>query len=94
MANTAGKSFKRWDTTVGATFSEADPPRNPKVTSIVIAAGATGGTTTLNVGGVAFLSYAVPASSVQVINFGDGVNLPDLTLAALGTNVTVTVIYE
>jgi len=89
MANVNGSGFVRWDTTVGATM----PARTPKVTQIRMEAGATGGTTTLTVGGATFFSWPIPADSLVTLDYPAGQYMPGLTCSALGTNVIVTVQY-
>lgn len=93
MANISGSNFKRWDTVTGASFSEANTPRNPRVKQIRIEAPTTGGTVTLTVGGATWFTGVIPGGSFFDWSFGDGVYLSGLTATALGSDCIVTVTY-
>jgi len=93
MANVNGSGYKRWDTTVNAAFDGTNGPRNPKVTSIRFESQATGGLTTLQVGGLTYFSWPIPADAILTLDFPSGQHMPGLALTALGTNVIVTVNY-
>ena len=65
------------------------------VNSIIIVAGATGGTTTLKVGGTSGITIYSQAPTVsvmtQIFSWSEPQILDDLFLSAVGTNVTVVV---
>ena len=88
MANALGGFHDFWDTSTGVIRAGA-----VQVNAIHMYAGATGGVTTLTSNGVVCFSPTVPADDHVILTFGKPQRLQDLTVTALGTNVSIVVFY-
>jgi hypothetical protein len=85
----------RWDTVTGAAFDSTNGPRNPKVKEIRIETGAGGGALVLQIGGLDYFSFTVPANTIITQAFIPPQYMPGLAMTTkAGTNTVVVVTYD